>query len=62
MSIDDLQIWGPFNFHKPFLEFDYKNINPPGTTTVQNYFTPPGDVREKGIQVKLVHKAVVLLP
>ena len=31
MSIDDLQMWGIINFHKPYLEFDYKNISPPDT-------------------------------
>lgn len=31
MSIDDLQIWGAIDFHKPYLEFDYKSVNPPNT-------------------------------
>ena len=62
MSIDDLQMWGLTNFHRPFLEFDYKNISPPDTIEVKNYVSPIGQIVEKGIQIKKVHKAVVMLP
>lgn len=62
MSIDDLQMWGLINFHKPYLEFDYKNISPPDSIEVKNYVSPVGQILEKGVQIKQVHKAIVMLP